>query len=159
MQEYLRQLIALSFIVGAALFLCPEGGVKRTMRILGTGILAAAILSPLKAMDYDVLQTIEARFTGAEAEILNRAAENETELKTLLFKQNCEDYIRREAQQRGLQLTRLELVLQADAGNAPLPYSASIHARGAEESAEELCRVIQEQLGIPIERQEWILNE
>jgi len=159
MSEFIRQLIASSFIVSTALFFCPEGGVKRVMRILGTGILATIILSPLKTIDYNVLDSIEARFSGAEAEILNRAAENEMTLKTLLFKQNCEDYIKREAQQLGLHISRLELALRAEENDAMLPYSVLIYASGAEESAERLCRIIQEQLGIPAERQEWMLNE
>ena len=159
MSEALRHVIALSFIGSAVLFFCPEGGVKRVLRVLCTAMLAAEILSPIQAIDYNVFSAVEARFSSAEAELLQSAGKSEKMLKRAFFKQNCEEYVKGKAGQLGLKILELRFELQENGEDSWQPVAVTVHAAGAGESAELLSRLIREDLGVPIERQVWILDE
>ena len=159
MSEALRHVIALSFIGSAVLFFCPEGGVKRVLRILLTAMLAAEILTPIQAIDYNVFSAVEARFSSAEAELLQNAGRSERMLKKAFFAQNCEEYVKGKAGQLGLKVLELTFELQENGEDSWQPVAVSLHAAGAGESAELLSRLIRDDLGIPIERQVWTLDE
>ena len=49
----LKPLIALSFLSGASLWLCPEGNAKRVTRVLCTALLVSAVAAPLRDFDFD----------------------------------------------------------------------------------------------------------
>ena len=159
MSEYIKHLISLAFVGSAALFFCPEGGIKRILKILCTVSLAAAILTPLRGMDYDFLSTVEARFSSAEAEVLHNAERSAKSLKELLFSQNCEEYTEEQAQRLGLRVNKVSFTLIERENEELAPFSVTIEAVGEDEAAEKLCRLLRDELGIPIERQEWALNE
>ena len=159
MQAALKNLICLSFIGGAALYLCPEGGVRRVLRILCAAIFAAAILKPLAGFDYELLSLEEARFASAEAEITRRAGTKEDTLKQLLLRENCERYIIDRGTELGLKIKEAAVELAQNPEGNRLPYKASIRAEGDETQAEALGRLIRDELGISTERQEWSLNE
>lgn len=159
MAGYVKHLISLSFIGGAALFFCPDGRIKGLLKILCTVTLAAAILTPLKGMDYDFLSAVEARFSSAEAEVLYSAEASTKNLKELLFLRNCEEYTKEKGKQLGLQILQVSFSLTESDNDELLPYAVSIRASGEDEAAEKLCKLLRDELGIPVERQEWSLNE
>jgi hypothetical protein len=159
MSEALRHVIALSFIGSAVLFFCPEGGVKRVLRVICTAMLAAEIVSPIQAIDYNVFSAVEARFSSAEAELLQSAGRSGRTLKRVFFEQNCEDYVKGRAGQLGLKVLELSFELQENGEDAWQPVAVTVHAVGAGESAELMSRLIRDDLGIPVERQVWILDE
>lgn len=159
MSEAARTLISLAFFCGAALYFCPEGGTRRILALLCTAVLASAALSPLRDFDYASLSLTEARLGSAEADILQNSRESGDRLRLLLFEDNCARYLETKAQALHLELlsARIE-VTQTETGEL-LPWSAAIRAAGSEENAEKLSRVLQDELGIPLERQAWTLNE
>ena len=71
MIEGLKSLVAISFLSGAALWLCPEGSAKRVTRVLCTVLLVAAVAAPLRDFDFDALSLAEAKVNSAQAEIIN----------------------------------------------------------------------------------------
>ena len=159
MNEALRNVISLSFIGSAVLFFCPEGGVKRVLRVLCTAMLAAEIIAPIRVIDYNVFSAVEARFSSAEAELLQNAGRSERTLKRVFFEQNCEEYVKGKAGQLGLKVLELTFEFQENGEDSWQPVAITVHAAGAGESAELLSRLIRDDLGVPIERQVWILDE
>ena len=159
MQTLLRSLIALSLFGGAALYLCPEGGSKRVLKLLVTALLVAALLEPLRAPDFDLLSAEEARLASLETKLLQDSERKQNTLKELLLRQNCERFIITQAQGLGLRVERVEVEL-ADAGAKGLqPGSVTLEASGGAEELETLSRLIRDELGIPVERQVWITDE
>lgn len=158
MQEMFRTFIGLAFFSGAVLYLCPEGGARRILKLLCTAILTATVLSPMRTLDYELLSLEEARFTLAEAEIEKRSLQTGESLKKLLLQDNCEDYIISRGQELGLlvQSASIELIQEGD--GQWLPYAAVIEASGPETAAQGLCRLLNTELGIPTERQVWTLH-
>lgn len=158
MQEMFRTLIGLSLFSGAILYLCPEGGVKRALKLLCTAILTAAVLSPVRAFDYDFLSAEETRFALAEAEISNRADRTKDSLNRLLVQKNCENYLVKQGQELGLQIQSAVIELSKNEEGQWQPYTATIEAAGSDAAAEQLCRLLSTELGIPTERQVWTLD-
>lgn len=159
MREAAGTLIGLSFFCGAALYFCPDGAAKRVLTVLCTAVLASAALSPLRDFDYASLGLYEAKLGSAQAEILQSGRESGDRLRMLLLEENCERYLTAKAEELNLELLSVQLGILAAEDGELLPYSLTVRAAGTDESAEKLCRIIQEELGIPLERQAWTLNE
>ena len=159
MQSAIRSLVSLSFISGAALFLCPEGGIRQILRILCAALFASAILTPLGGFHYEVMSQEEARFERAAAEISMKADTAEDRLKQMILRENCERYIVDRGQEHGLKITKAEVELKPDEGGQWLPYKVTVEALGEKTEAEEFRALIYEELGIPMERQVWSLIE
>ena len=159
MQNALRTLVGLSFFSGAVLWLCPEGGARRTLKLLCTAALAAAVLAPIREIDYDLLSLEQARFSSAEAEITSRAAETKDSLTKMLLQKNCESYIADRGRELGLTIQTAAVELRQGESGEWLPWSADITADGDEIQQQELCKLIADALGIPAERQVWRIHE
>lgn len=159
MNAALKNIIALSFLSGAGLALCPNGSAKRVLSLLCTAMICAAILSPLREIDFDLLSLEEARLSSAEAEIIQSGLRTEEQLKKLELRKNCESYIEARGRALGLDTMQVSVSLRESDGGGWYPHAVTVHARGAAESAEQLRTLIGSELGIPAERQEWILDE
>ena len=154
----MKSLIALSFLGGLALWLCPEGSVKRVMQGLVAALLVSAAVNPLCGLDFDALSLNEARINSAQAEIINSGRQHEDLLKKLLMKQNCENYIAAKGASLGLRILHVSVELETDGGTLT-PSAAGIRAAGSGEAVRQLQRLICDDLGIPTERQAWTINE
>ena len=157
MQGMIKILIGQSFFAGAVLYLCPEGSVRRVLKLLCTAILTATVLSPIRTLDYNMLSLEEARFTLAEAEICSRAEKASDSLKKMVLQDNCKEYIESRGLELGLDIQSTRIELKQNEGGQWLPYSAKIEAAGADTAAEELARLLSRELGIATERQVWTL--
>ena len=157
MQEIFRTFVGLAVFAGTVLYLCPEGGARRILRLLCTAILIAAVLSPLGTFDYDLLNLEEARFAVAEAELSNRSLETGDSLKKMLLQDNFEHYIVSRRQELGLDIQSTGIELTRNGDGQWLPYAVEIEAAGPAEAAEELACLLYREIGIPKERQVWTL--
>lgn len=159
MQSALRSLIAMSLIGGAALYICPKNGTRQVLKLLLTAILTAAVLTPLCELDYDTLGLEEAKLSSAETRILQDSKQRQSSLKEQYFIQNCERYIRSHAEELGLHVKNIRLSVVRKGEESWAPFSVSMMITGSTEGMEELFQLIQTDLGIPAERQDWTLNE
>ena len=157
MQEMFRTFVGLAVFAGAVLYICPEGGARRILRLLCTAILTAAVLSPMGTFDYDLLNLEEARFAVAEAELSNRSLEKGDNLKKMLLQDNYEHYIVSRGQELGLHIQSTVIELTRNEDGQWLPYAAEFEAAGPAEAAEELASLLYREIGIPKERQVWTL--
>ena len=158
MQEMFRTFVGLAVFAGAVLYICPEGGARRILRLLCTAILTAAVLSPMGTFDYDLLNLEEARFALAEAELSNRSLEAGDSLKKTLLEDNYEHYIVSRGQELGLYIQSTGIELTRNGDGQWLPYAVEIEATGPAEASEELAGLLYREIGIPKERQVWTIN-
>lgn len=159
MTAVVRSLIALSFLSGLLLWLCPEGSAKRVMRILCTAALISVIAAPLGDFDFSAFVLEEEKLKSTQAEIINDSAQRVDLLRKLLLQKNCESYIEDKGILLGLRDVQAVVILDLNADGALVPSKAIINAVGSSDSAGQLQRLISDTLGIPAERQDWTLDE
>ena len=159
MIEGLKSLVAISFLSGAALWLCPEGSAKRVTRVLCTALLVAAVAMPLRDFDFDALSLAEAKVNSAQAEIINGGRERENLLRELVMERNCEQYIIEKGNVLGLRDLHATVEHKADENGAWLHFAATVSASGLPDSVRQLQLVIRDDLGIPTERQDWSIHD
>ena len=157
MQDMFRTFVGLSVFAGAVLYICPEGGARRILRLLSAAILTATVLSTMGTFDYDLLNLEEARFAAAAAELSNRSFETGDSLKKMLLQENLEDYIVSRGQELGLLVQSTVIEFSRNEEGQWLPYAAEIEAAGPAEAAEELADLLNREIGIPKDRQVWTL--
>ena len=63
MNTALRELIALSLLLGLSLHLCPEGGVRQVLTVLCAALLCLSVLRSFREFDYDLFALETAKLT------------------------------------------------------------------------------------------------
>ena len=155
-QESIRQLCAVSIFCGAAINITPEGGVRRIMQLLCTAALTMAILSPIKEIDFDIYALETARLREAEAAINESAERIDDRLNRAVIEEQCEEYILDKAKELGADVSAVKVQAQWNLDGLWVPYSAEINAPDTGSAKAALEGVIQNELGIPAERQMWM---
>ena len=151
----IRQLCAMSVLCGAALTICPEGGVKRVTGIVCTAVLLLALLSPFAGVDLDFYALSEARRHEAETELFARAERAGERLNRIVIESEYAAYIMDKAAELGMTNIRAEVTARWELDGLWVPDSAELSAQGEWRQKEELGRIIRDDLGIPFERQQW----
>ena len=142
-------------LCGASLSIIHEGGVKNIMKLLSTAVLTIAILSPIKDLDLDSYALESARIKELEDELLSGSHEAEEKLNRLYIQQEYNEYIKNEAAQLGIINPEISVLAQWNLEGLWVPYSVQIYADCDKSKADELGRIIRDELGIPYERQLW----
>ena len=159
MRGGIRQLCMLSVLCGAAMSLCPEGSVRKIMRVLCTAVLMTALLSPLKEMNMSKFALETARLRELEAGMAEKGSEAGERLNRLVIEQQYETYIMDKAADLGLEVTDADVGVQWSSEGFWVPYSAEIACSGSREACGKLKSEIEAELGIPKERQSWSGDE
>lgn len=155
-QESIRQLCAVSIFCGAAINITPEGGVRRIMQLLCTAALTMAILSPIKEIDFDIYALETARLREAETAINESAERIDDRLNRAVIEEQCEEYILDKAEELGANVSGVNVQAQWSLEGIWVPYSAEINALDIGGAKAALEGMIQNELGIPAERQMWM---
>lgn len=155
-QESIRQLCAVSIFCGAAINITPEGGVRRIMQLLCTAALTMAILSPIKEIDFDIYALETARLREAESAINESAERIDGRLNRAVIEEQCEEYILDKAEELGANVSGVNVQAQWSLEGIWVPYSAEINAPDIGSVKGALESVIENELGIPAERQMWM---
>ncbi|MDO4990942.1 MAG: hypothetical protein Q4E45_10600 [Eubacteriales bacterium] len=158
MNSALRELIALSLILGLSLHLCPEGGVRQVLTVLSAALLGISVLSSFKGLDYDALALGNAKLREAERTITEDGERTSQKLNRLLIEEEYASYIRDRAESIGVGDLEVQVQVQWSYEGFWLPYAA--HITGTVEPSKQtaLERMIRDELGIPTERQYWYSN-
>ena len=149
-REWLLSIVAVTMLLSVARTLIPEGGMRKAASLTGGLILLAALLQPVLKTDLDAIQwdisEYKEEITKRQTEL--EAAENEA--LALGIAERAEAYISDKAASLGLAVTvRVETAPGAE--GIPLPAAAELW--GPE--SQELAAWMEQELGIPAERQVW----
>lgn len=159
MQGVLREICALSILCGVAMSITPEVGAKRVIGILSSAILIIAIITPLRAFDFESYALELAKYKADEAELTAKGEEMSERLNRLVIEQECRAYIMDKAAEMGFEVKEAKVTLKWSTEGVWVPYSAEVSGTFTSEERLRLCESIEAGLGIPGERVVWANNE
>ena len=151
----IRQLCLLSVLCGVAMSLAPEGSVKRILSIACSVVLISAVVQPLAGLDLSTYALELAKNSERKAAFLENSADINDRLNRLVIQQECQTYILDKAGEMGLSLSRVTVLAQWNSAGLWVPYSAELTGTENEAEQRRLGAVIEAELGIPEERQQW----
>ena len=152
MKDWLVSVAAASLLSSAALALCPEGRVKRILRLVCGVMCALALASPVLALDVTTVSAAMAEYGQAAEKITSSAEEEKKMLERTYIEERCEAYILDKAAQLGAALSAASVLARWDEEALVwFPWEASLN--GPQDI--RLSRAIEADLGIPAQRQRW----
>ena len=124
------------------------------VRLVGGLLLALAILRPLAGGRWEGLELEIGPLELQGAELAETYRKNQQEALSAIIAEKTEAYIWDKANQLGLDCTVSVSTAPGESG-VPLPESAVIHGT----YSGELARCMEEEVGIPAEKQIWLEEE
>ena len=157
MREWLLGIVLTAFAGGLARQLAPRGREQAMVRLVSGLLLALALLAPLAeltgaAWEGEALEAAAFRQRTREQEALYR--KNQQEVLAAIIAEKTEAYIWDKANQLGLDCT-VSVAAAPGEGGIPLPESVTVRGR----YSGELARWLEEEGGIPAEKQIWLEEE
>lgn len=150
LREWLTSLVTVTLLLSVVQTLLPEGNLRKIGAFTGGLVLLAALLQPVLKTD---LEELRLEFDDYEAAVAQRQAEltaaGDREL-TALIETRTAAYISDKAEGLGLPVS-VQVSAEKNEEGVPVPVSAEV--TGPYSGA--LAVWIEEELGIPTERQVW----
>ena len=150
LRSWLFGLTALSALLALAEGLVTQEGIRRVLRLTGGVLMILVLLRPVVRMDLENLhfsldalrqeaETLEEEYTRQQAEQLSAGIEEE-----------LASYIWDKAQALGLDC-QVSVTVESGEDGVPLPRSVTVTGT----YSEELSQIIETDLGIPRDHQNW----
>lgn len=152
MNEWLRSVIGTSLLASAALLLCPEGRVKGVTKLLCALVCCLALAQPVLELDPGTLSAGMAAYRQKAEELTQQEEEAAKLVQRTYIQDECEAYILSQAQSLGLSVPGAEVLARWDREQG-LWYPWQVTVPAVYDGA--LAAVIEGELGIPEERQQW----
>lgn len=154
MRSWLLGIVLTSLAAGLARQLAPKGREQAMVRLVGGLLLALAILRPLAGGNWEGLELETGGLTLQSEALTDAYRKNQQEALSAIIAEKTEAYIWDKANQLGLVCTVTVTVSPGENG-IPLPEGVAI--RGTYSG--ELARWLEEEVGIPAEKQIWLEEE
>ena len=150
LRQWLLGIVLTAFAAGLARQLAPEGREQAAVRLTGGLLLILAILGPLGSWDGAVPALPAGSFQqAAEAQAADYQAERAEALGAVIAEKTAA-YIWDKADALGVPCT-VEVTVAPGESGIPLPDTVTVTGP----YSEELAALIQEEVGIPAEKQIW----
>ena len=150
LREWLTSIVVVTLLLSVAQMLVPEGSIRRVASFAGGLILLVALLRPVLGAD---LERLRLDLDGYERELQNAREElssaGDTEVAERIAERTAA-YISDKADALGLVVT---VRVETDTGDDGVPVPAAAEVTGPR--SEELASYMENELGIPRERQVW----
>ena len=153
---WIRALAGAAVFCAIALALCPEGRPKRVLRAACGVVMAAALLSPALGLDMQALPEAVARYGEAARSVAGEAGQEADRLNRTIIERECAAYILDKAEELGANVSGVKVQAQWNLDGLWVPYSAEIDLPDIGSAKAALEGMIQNELGIPAERQMWM---
>lgn len=150
-KNWLMGIVAAALAVSLAQAMTPEGPVRKVGRLVGGMVLLLAVARPLLRLE--PAMTAMAQLPGAEVSQVRIEEGGEEMMKTLIA-QKAGAYIVDKGQSLGLQC-EVRVGVALDGSGWPVPWEAEISGAWTAEQKKSLSRAVEEDLGIPVERQSF----
>lgn len=156
LRDYLLSIVAVSLLVSVTTAVIRQDTVKRIVNMVGGLLIVITTISPLMKINGEsVTKAIWKMQLDAEA-VSNGVEFGSKALMQQVISDKCTTYILDKAETLGLDL-RVEIDLEED-DQIPYPAGVTVYGRWSPTEQRILSDYIYEQLGIPPQRQEWVLN-
>ena len=152
--EWVRTLAVGTVFCAFSLLLIPEGSEKRAVKLVCALVLTLLLISPLKELDAEKLtELLTVQRLSGEGITLD-TDELSMELCTGIIRKETEEYIWDAARRLGISELGIRLRLSSGEG-LPCPWSVDLKGNVTQLQKEELSMLLEGDLGIPRERQNW----
>lgn len=147
-REWLTSVVLVTMGLSVMQAIIPDGQIRKTASFLGGLVLMVVLLQPIFGMDAEAL--IWSEFYEDQVKMCQKELERRTRAEwETIIEQEVAAYISDQADTLGLEISAEVL---ADTGNDGLPV---LSAELVGEPSEVLKTYLEEELGIPRERQVW----
>lgn len=154
-QSWLLSMIGIALISAIASFFASSGSMKRVLKLIGGVAMAAALISPLLKFDFAAYAGSLQLYHNQLSWDADAAEETENRLNRTIIESECSAYILDKATQLGVPLSEARVTVQWSTDGIWYPYAVTITQPGGAEKNAALSGIIEADLGIPSERQEW----
>jgi len=152
MRDWILGILSASLLSAVALALCPAGRVRTVTRMVCGIVCALAVASPLLTIDVGTIAAGMARY-AQQAEKLSLEGEEERKmLERTYIEEECSAYICAKAAQTGALISGASVLARWD-DDGLVWYPWSVTVEGVYDPV--LSNIIEGDLGVPAERQEW----
>ena len=149
-RAWLTSVVLVSVLLSAAQSLIPPGTVRKAAGFTGGLILLLVLLRPVLGADLEHLELDFDHYQAAVEERQEELADTQTEAMASIIAEQTEAYILDKADALGLELT---VRVQTQPGEDGVPCPAAVEVDGPR--SEDLAAYMEQELGIPEERQVW----
>ena len=154
MREYLLALTTAAILGSMLQSLLPKGSVRRAALFAGGLVMILAVMSPLTEVKENTLSHIIAHI-HVEQEAMETGIRTENrEILSSIIKERTEAYIWDKAEEIGLSL---QVDVKLDESEYPIPVGVVLIGKFSPEQRRLLTAVIETDLGIQEDSQEWVL--
>lgn len=154
MKSWLLGIVLTSLAAGLARQLAPKGKEQAMVRLAGGLLLALAILRPLAGGSWEGLEVETGGLTLRGEELAGAYRKNQQDAFSAIIAEKTEAYIWDKANRLGLVCT---VSVAAAPGESGIPLPESVVICGPYSG--ELARWLEEEVGIPAEKQIWLEEE
>ena len=155
---WVRTMAIGAIFCAVVLALVPEGGEKRALRFVCSAVLTLLLLGPLTSLEPGMVSEWLEGAEKLEGNLGELAGEAEKESRDALIRQGAEEYIWNAARSLGIQRLGIRLVLD-ERGKIPVPWAISLSGNWTEAQQSRLSLLLEGELGIPPERQNWSMDD
>ena len=155
MKAALRNMLAVSICSGAAMSICPEGGVKQVIQLLCTTILLLSILNTVSGFDYSSFALEKAKLSQTEQELMDTGKQANERLNRRVIEEAYRSFILTQAASIGMSDLKADVEVEWNMDGLWIPVAVKLYGTADENTRLILTEVIREELGIPSERQVW----
>ncbi len=154
----LRGICAAAVFFGIMLTLLPEGKEKRIASLCVTAGLALMLLGLCRTLDWDSYAVSLAEERSAADTLVSGAEEERRELNRLVIERECGEYIMDKAAEFSLVVRSVKVNARWSRESVWVPESVSIVLTEDGAGRARLASLIEAQLGIPAQAQEWSIE-
>ena len=154
----LRMICASCVFFAAALTLLPEGRERRIASLCASCALVLMFCSLLRSMDWDAYALSLAESREAAARFSSDSLRESQRLNQLVIEKECEEYIMDKAGDCNCPLKEVSVHAVWSREGLWVPARAVLHS-SSDTGRMRLSSLIEAQLGIGGENQEWIIEE
>jgi len=154
LHDWILGLSAAAVVAAVAVLLTPKGPVERVTRLVCGIMLAAVLVSPIAELDPDILALSLAEYREAAADMTDSLEDTTERLNRKYIEEECAAYILDEARALGMEDGQVEVSAKWGDG-CWVPWEADLSLSGTNIQKNELRGIIEAELGIPAERQNW----
>lgn len=152
---WVRSIAAAALISSVALAITPKGKVQRVLKAICGVLVIIAVISPIANGSVSEISLDLAQYRASADKIVGNAETANMNLSRTIIEQDLEEYILDKAKEMGAPDLQVDISSVWSDDGYWYPYQVTLTGEVNAPNRSKLSAVIESELGIPIERQNW----
>ena len=153
-RQWLLGVTCTALVLAIADSLAPEGNVKKVCRLAGGLALLIAAVSPVLRLDREELSQAVSEYQASVQAYEKELEEKNVLLYQTIIEETTAAYIVDKAEELGISC-QAEVTFAYDEDGVPYPWEVTAQGVWTEEQLGQLCRLVEDDLGVPGQRQHY----